>query len=154
MGKGIWIALAVAAAALLAGCGSASNDGSTQTATISKAKFDKRMESLCEHSEEEKFEKIGIAAHEGMWPKHGEPTKEDLEKITTAVIVPVFKHMTTRMQEMPLPRGSEKKVEAIIATFEGDVRKMETDPSRFVEGIAFEDGNTAAGALGLVQCSF
>jgi hypothetical protein len=148
MGRGIWILLAVALAFLVAGCG-----GNGATATVSKAKFDKRMESLCERSEEEKFAKIGVAAHEGMWPKQREPTKEELEVITTAVVVPVFRHMTEEMRELPLPKGGEK-VEAMIATFEDDVRKMEKEPSRFVEGIAFVDGNATAETVGFTQCSF
>lgn len=152
MVKGIWILLAVGGALLVvAGCG---NGGSGATATISKTEFDKQMESLCERSEEEKFKKIGVAAHEGMWPRHREPTKEELEAITTAVVVPVFSHMTEKMREMPLPKGGERKAEAMIAAFERDVGKMEKEPSRFVEGIAFNDGNTAAGTIGLVQCSF
>lgn len=150
------VALAAALVAVVAAVGCGGGDSSTEAATPSKAEFAKQIEKLCVRSERVKFHDIGVAAHEegGAFSKKGGPTLADVEELTTTVVLPVFKNMTEEMREMTLPHEREHQIEEMISTFEADVQQTEKDPKRFVDGVAFEDGNAAAEALGFTQCHF
>jgi len=137
---------------LAAGCGG--GDGET-TATVSKKQFLTKVNKICSARENEKFNKVAVVAKE-MKPEieNESMSQANLEDLTRRAVVPVFQKLIQELQQLDPPSKSSAQFEAIVAKFKADVAEMESDPGRFVDGTAFEDGNRAARAYGLSDCEF
>jgi hypothetical protein len=147
--------LAVVASAIgaLAGCGG--SDSGPATASVDKTQFHKQVNRLCAKSEEEKFNRIGVAVHE--LEAHSDAkraSQEDLEGLTTGVVLPVFRDMTEKMRQLTPPSDDTRSFDRVVATFERDIEMTEREPQRFIDGVAFRDGNQVAEAYGLIDCAF
>jgi hypothetical protein len=123
---------------------------------MGRADFHKQVNDLCENSEEEKFRRIGVTVHqmEAGSTKQEEVTQADLEDLTVAVVLPVFKAMTEQMRELSPPTEEVDTFDRVVNTLERDIQLTEKNPKRFIDGVAFSDGNKMAEQAGFVDCVF
>jgi hypothetical protein len=136
--------------AWIVGCGG-SDGGSTPT--ISAGLYRTKVNQLCTETENKKYKEIGVAFRESGKKSHS-LEEEDLARIVSTVIVPVFEEMTQKLRQMPLPAGHEKEATEVIDKYEADTQKTKSEPQRFIEGSAFTEGNEAAKDFGLSECVF
>jgi hypothetical protein len=156
MFKASVVVVAGAMLGLVFGCGG-SDGGSTSeaTATVDKAQFLKKVNRLCAQTENKKYKEIGVAFRRAAkGKKFKEPTQEDLELVTVQVIVPVYSEMMEKLSAMPAPAGQEDEFSTMVAKFESDISRTREEPKRYLEGVAFTEGDKAAETLGLQKCSF
>jgi hypothetical protein len=162
------LALASAAFGCGAGSGSTSEEGnpgedtvnkkavSERTApVVSKAKFIDNASRICKAREQEKFRLIGerFQQKQAEVPNY-QPSNAYLEEIVVEVVLPVMKRLTNELAEANPPRTGGKKVEAMVSAFESDIEKTEATPRKYLEGVAFKNGDDAAVSYGLFKCTF
>jgi hypothetical protein len=162
--------LALASVALGCGAGSESTaeegkpsgDTATKEAVsektapaVSKAKFIDAASRICKAREQEKFTLIGerFKQKQAEVPNY-QPSNAYLEEIVVEVVVPVMRRLTKELAETNPPRTGAKKVEAMISAFESDIDKTEATPRKYLEGVAFKNGDDAAVNYGLFKCTF
>jgi hypothetical protein len=138
----------------ITGCGGG-GDSATASAPIPRQQYLDRVNQLCKEREVEKFALIGKAfrlraAAEPGW----EPEQKDLEDTVTHVVLPVMKRVVREIDEMPPPATRQAGIEQMLADFESDIEKTETEPKRYIDGVAFTSGNEDAEAYNLRLCLF
>jgi hypothetical protein len=124
MGKRAFI-LAIAIAALVAGCGS-SSDSSGPT----KAEFIKEGDALCQKANKE-FQKEFAALGKEHQKKgiEGRTIREEGIEISEKLFLPNAQGRAEALASLTPPSGEEAEIEAIIAAIEEGVKTGEKDPN-------------------------
>jgi hypothetical protein len=150
--KATWIALAVAAAFLISCGGGGGNTGNT-TNGVSRAKFNKEANQICEEGIEEKEQALASAAKANPATPEDPYSKEEIESLVVDAALPELKRMTEDLAALDAPEGDEAAVEKIVRMFEAGVEKTGRTPIEFIEGNPFLPADRAAQAYGLESCS-
>lgn len=146
MKKGSIAAVAAALVALamvVAGCG-----GDSDTAeALTRAQFTKEANAICKDSDRER---ATIFQEKSASPSLSDVEQEEL--VEEAFIAP-YQEMIDSLNELGVPKGDEKEVEAIIQEMEDALAKLEDDP---LGGLAstemFEKANKLSSKYGLNGC--
>jgi hypothetical protein len=131
------VVLAALVALVAVGCGS-----SSEAAPLSQSAFLKQGNAICAKSTQQREKELHAAAKEGG----------DEEAIADMAVESVSE-MTEELGDLGVPKGDEKKVEAIVEDFEAGVESMEGELTSAAGGDAFAKANKAAIEFGLQSCA-
>jgi hypothetical protein len=147
---------ALAALALVAGCGSGSDSSSTEAtaSSLTKADFLKQGNAICAKGNkeiEQGFEEFG---KEHKFSKTNEPTQAELEEAAEEVLIPNIRQELDAIRALGAPSGEEAEVEKVLAAAEKGLKQGEEDPGAMIkEGEGpFKEANQLAREFGLVKC--
>jgi hypothetical protein len=159
----IFLVLLTALALLIAGCGGSDDEtsggnGSTVAADAppTKAEFSKAAEEVCDKARDRRYNKaVKYREDHAKELKAMEPIAAE-EKIVVDVVLPAILEEAEELDALPVPKGDEKKIEAIIAGMEKGVKVAEKKPSRawleVPSEYAFRNVGLKIRAYGLVDC--
>ncbi len=160
----VYLAVALAIiAALLGGCGSSGDDGSTdgstvafKTSSLSKAQWIKKAGEVCTTWTTPIIEKVN--AYE---EKHRGKTSREAEvvagKAIRQEIPPLMTNLAKGIRALGAPEGDEDQISAFVVAFEGDTEKVATGPS--LKSLTefepnYRDSAKIARQYGLTGCAF
>ncbi|HET9162398.1 MAG TPA: hypothetical protein VFN89_02990 [Solirubrobacterales bacterium] len=149
----VFFATVLAAALLVAGCGSSDDNGTT--ASLSKAQFVKQGNAICRKGNaqiESEFEEFAEEHHLG---KHEKPSKKVLAEATETVLIPAITTQIEGLRALGAPEGDEGEIDEILSGAEEALEEAEEDPAAFTEGepTKFKQVNKKARAYGLTVCA-
>ena len=144
------IAVLVALAALVAGCGG-SDDTTDETVTLTKAEFIKQGDAICKEANEENETEAEEFAEENDF-KLEKASKEQLEEAVAEVLVPSLNKQVEELDALGAPEGDEEQVEEIIVSLEDVAAEVEDDSSLVFEEKTLEKPSQLANAYGFEVC--
>jgi len=144
------IAVLVALAALVAGCGG-SDDTTDETVTLTKAEFIKQGDAICKEANEENETEAEEFAEENDF-KLEKASKEQLEEAVAEVLVPSLNKQVEELDALGAPEGYEEQVEEIIDSLEDVAAEVEDDSSLVFEEKTLEKPSQLANAYGFEVC--
>jgi hypothetical protein len=154
MGTG-WGAVAVAAmvvALAAAGCGSGGDDSTASTASISKAAFIKKVDSICEKGTERMQRAIllFLKRHKDV----RKPNQAQSEKLVGSAIVPSVEKEIAAMKELEAPEGDDDRFGAIVSALEEGLETAKENPEAVVGSseAVFGISGRLAGEYGAEAC--
>jgi hypothetical protein len=130
---------AIAIAVVAAGCGGGEPD------PLPKAAFLKQGNQICVEATKEREAAVTKLAEEN--------SEAGPEELVDEAVLPPTEDMVGELDDLGVPKGDEKEVEAIIAGLEKGIEKVEENPREALGSDAFEAANEAATAYGLVECA-
>ena len=147
------IAVLVALAALVAGCGG--GDSTTdETVTLTKTEFIKQGDASCKEGNEEISEGFEEYAEENDLPQNKEPSTEQGIEITETVILPNIQQQAEEIRELGAPEGDGDQVDELLTSLEDAVAEGEDDPELLFKGNTdpFAEVNELAKDYGFKVC--
>jgi hypothetical protein len=123
-------------AALALGCG-----GSSEAAPLKKAQFIKQGDAICATAQAEREDQRKEMA--------GQSSESDVMQ----VLLQPIENMTKELDDLGVPVGQEKRVEAIVVAYEDGIAKLEADPGGPDSVAAFRTASKLAADYGLTGCS-
>lgn len=144
------IAVLVALAALVAGCGG-SDDTTDETVTLTKAEFIKQGDAICKEANEENETEAEEFAEENDF-KLEKASKGQLEEAVAEVLVPSLNKQVEELDALGAPEGDEEQVEEIIVSLEDVAAEVEDDSSLVFEEKTLEKPSQLANAYGFEVC--
>lgn len=145
------LAVLVALAALVAGCGGGSDTTDSATVTLTKTEFVKQGDAICEVANEgNQAEAEEFAKDNGF--ELEKASKEQLEEAVGAVLVPSLEKQAEELDALGAPKGDEKQVEEIIVALEDATGEIEDDPSLVFKAKTLQKANQLAEAYGFKVC--
>lgn len=122
-------ALAIASLLLLAGCGSGSDSASTQAGpeALTHKQYARRAQAYC-HRDYLRQAK----AMEKYRKAHGisrAPTQAQREQVNTAVVLGFVERRIAFLKSLPVPKGDEKQIAAIIGAMEKGLEESRRNPA-------------------------
>lgn len=147
------IAVLVALAALVAGCGGG-DDTTDETVTLTKAEFIKQGDAICKEGNKEIEEGFEEFAEENDLPKNKEPSNEQGVEIVETVILPNVQQQAEEIRDLGTPEGEEEQVDELVTALEDAVAEGEDDPEALFSGDTdpFADVNQQAVDYGFKVC--
>ncbi len=141
----IWIAaLALAGAALIAGCGGDGDD------TDPKQEYVQQADAICALGT---FQ-IGTEARNRYGDPQPPPKKQ--EEFAKEVVVPVLRtQVLAKLRDLTPPEGDQQQVDAVWAALETGIARLNADPGLLAQenaGGALDEANRLAQAYGFGQC--
>jgi hypothetical protein len=127
------IAVLVALAALVAGCGGG-DDTTDETVTLTKTEFIKQGDAICKEGNKEIQEGFEEYAEENDLPQNKEPSTEQGIEITETVILPGVQQQAEEIRELGAPEGDEDQVDELLTSLEDAVAEGEEDPELLFKG--------------------
>lgn len=144
------VAVGLAIGLLAVGCG-----GDGDTASISKAEFVKKANSVCARTGKRVTSQFAafVASYGGKEPK-GAALKAAQKKIVETVLAPNKRSEIEQLRKIGTPTGGEAQVEAIVEGLERGIEEAEAHPTQAVTGKvkSFADVERQAGEFGLTGC--
>ena len=141
------LAVILATALLIGGCG-----GGGDSASLTKAEFTKQTNEICEKGDKERkanFKAVNAPkpAGSGGW------TEPEMEKVVTEVFVDPYNEMIAELKDVGLPEGEEEKAAAIFEAMEDGIEKVENDPIASLSGTEmFKEVDKLSIEYGLTGC--
>lgn len=154
---------ALAASALLAGCGDdGGGDVTTDPASLvpSKRDYIVQADTICAQADQaiqtEAEVSLGIGADDFKLTQEGEivflpgrrPSDERIRRFGTEVVIPALREQLERLRALTPPTGDEAEVAAIYARAERGIERLEADPALFNDAAAVRSALTEARRLG------
>ncbi len=149
--------LAIAAAAMIAACGSSSSaDGSGEVTNasapaITKATLIEQADAICRNSDE--VQKVALAAYEKEHPGALKKTS-GMEEALTQVLIPPIAVEVEKVAALGIPSGDEAEVTTIVSGWETALKTVEKKPGILItlgEG-PFEEPDKLAAKYGFKEC--
>jgi hypothetical protein len=145
------IAVLVALAALVAGCGGGDETTDSATVTLTKTEFIKQGDAICKEANEENETEAEEFAEENDFTLE-KASKDQLEEAVAEVLVPSLNQQVEELDALGAPKGDEDQVEEIIVSLEDATGEIEDDPSLVFEEKTLEKPNQLAEAYGFKVC--
>jgi hypothetical protein len=133
------VALALTVGAI--GCG-----GGGEADPLPKKAFVSQANEICVQGTKDREAAMSEAA------KDTDSDGESEAQVTDAA-VETTEDMVGELDDLGVPKGDAKQVEAIIADFEKGIETVEADPEKGLGSAAFEKANEAAIGYGLTDCA-
>jgi len=137
--------------ALLAGCGSSSDDSSA--AALTKSQFIAQGDQICQKAHQQRDEVFKqLLAENGNKPPLG---KAEQEEVILTKILPPWETMTAELGELGVPSGEEEQAEAIVDGYQETVDTMREDPGSALEtsgATSFAEADKLAKQFGFKVC--
>lgn len=144
MTKPLCGAIAIALIAVVpAGCGSSDKSSSDKAPT--KAAFLKKGNGICKAGSKE-IDAKGKAIFKGK------PSPAQQVKFVKQVLIPSVQKQVTGVGNLTPPKGDESKVNAIVSSANGALKKAHSNPKLMLSDSAFAKTNKLANAYGLKAC--
>jgi hypothetical protein len=123
-------------ALLVSGCGDESGSDETAQAssepkTLTKKQFAAKAEAFCNkeyRAEEREMERY--ADRHGLLFGGGEPWEQE---VLNGIVLDYVRDKIAFFKSLPVPKGDEKEVRAMIEAFEDGLRKSEKNPAALAE---------------------
>jgi hypothetical protein len=132
-------AAALAASAVVAGCGGVSSStavgasaSSTAALTIVKAALIKRADAICRHTDN--VQKARLTTWEKRHPNASLLNTGEQEKALVYAAIPPLAAEIDAISALGVPQGGAPKVGAIVSGWRSALRKIEQKPSLLLEG--------------------
>ncbi|HEX5982802.1 MAG TPA: hypothetical protein VFY69_01205 [Solirubrobacterales bacterium] len=142
------LAVLVAMAALVAGCG---DDEGDTTESLTKVEFIKQGDRICEKGNEQARAEAEEFAEENGFTLE-KATDEQLEEAVGEVLVPNLNQQAEELEALGAPEGDEERVEEIIVSLEDAAGEIEDEPSLAFEGEVLKEPGELAGDYGFEVC--
>jgi hypothetical protein len=140
---------ALAAGALLAGCGGGGDDNSTTAAstdtsgqTITKADFLQQGNQICKEANDQ--------LNQQPQPNQNS-SQAEVDDFVTNTVVPNVQNQLDQIKALGAPAGDEDQVNKILGDAQAALDKLKSDPSS-ISGDSFAQANQEANAYGLTEC--
>jgi len=148
--KKIFVLAIFAAALVIGGCGSSSDDGTADGGTpLTAAAYGKQAEAICKKTGDLQAEKVKQVAAENS---SGSADQAELAELTLKAAKPVFQGMVEELEELEPPAGKKgEEYQEWVDSVNEAVDKMEASPDVAVE--ATVESHHKARSLGLEICS-
>jgi len=144
------IAVLVALAALVAGCGGG-GDTTDETVTLTKAEFIKQGDAICKKGNDQSEKEAEEFAKDNDFTLE-KASKEQLEEAVSEVLVPNLERQTEELDALGAPEGDEDKVEAIVVALEDAADEVKDDPGVVFEGSVLDKPGKLAKDYGFKVC--
>jgi len=144
------IAVLVALAALVAGCGGG-DDTTDETVTLTKAEFIKQGDAICKEANEENETEAEEFAEENDFTLE-KASEEQLEEAVAEVLVPSLNKQVEELDALGAPEGDEDQVEEIVVSLEDVAGEIEDDPSAVFDEKTLQKPSQLAKAYGFKVC--
>jgi hypothetical protein len=142
-------------AALVAGCGSGSGSSSASVSTtarptgpLTKAAFVKVGNEICSDAAKERGQDLKKAAAES----DGEGGNSEMTAFVEIALESV-EATVGELSALKPPTAQKKEAAALVASLEGEMKKLEATPADAVDPTAFKASNVAARRAGLSDCA-
>ncbi|HET9199096.1 MAG TPA: hypothetical protein VFN92_12695 [Solirubrobacterales bacterium] len=145
------LALLVALAALVTGCGGGDETTDSATVALTKAEFIKQGDAICKQGNEQSEEEAEEFAEENGFTLE-KASDEELEEAVAEVLVPSLSQQAEEIGALGAPEGDEEKVEEIVVSLEGAAEEIEEDPGLVFEGEVLEEPEKLAQGYGFKVC--
>jgi hypothetical protein len=146
------VAVGLAIGLLAAGCG---GGGGGDTASISKAEFVKKANSICARTGKQVTSQFAafVASYGGKEPE-GDALKAAQKKIVETILAPNKRSEIEQLRKIGTPTDGEAQVESIVGGLERGIEEAEAQPTLAVTGKvkSFVDAERQAGEYGLTGC--
>jgi hypothetical protein len=143
------LAVLVALAALVVGCGG--GDDSETTETLTKAEFIKQGDQICEKANEASEDEAEEFAKENDFTLE-KASKAQIEEAVGEVLVPNLNGQVEDLRALGAPEGDEDQIEEILVSLEGAADEIEGDPGLIFEGKTLEEPSKLAEDYGFEVC--
>lgn len=144
------IAVLVALAALVAGCGGG-DETTDETVTLTKAEFIKQGDAICKEANEENETEAEEFAEENDFTLE-KASEEQLEEAVAEVLGPSLNKQVEELDALGAPKGDEEQVEEIVVSLEDAAGEIEDDPSLVFEEKILEKPSKLASSYGFKVC--
>ena len=153
MNKALLAALAVlvALAVVVAGCGSDDETTTDETVTLTKAEFIKQGDAICQKGNDESEKEAEEFAEENDFDLE-KASDEQLEEAVSEVLVANLRGQLDELEALGAPEGDEEQVEEIIDSLEGATEEIEDDPSVVFDGEVLKEPGELAQDYGFKVC--
>lgn len=145
------LAVLVALAALVAGCGGGDDTTDEATVTLTKTEFIKQGDAICKEANEENEAEAEEYAEENGFTLE-KASKDELEEAVADVLVPSLEKQAEELDALGAPEGDEETVEAIVTALEDSTAEIEDDPGLIFSGKSLEKANKLAENYGFKVC--
>ncbi len=153
-----WLVSCLLSGLLLVGCGgggSSSSSGSTANAEggVTKARFTRDAEAICERVATKLSSSLSVAAEKMVSNGKG-LTRADEEQLLVTITAPMISTMARELGELEAPAAAQgEKFEAMIEEFAAAAKKTEEDPAAALKESPVTAPAAKAVAVGLTSCS-
>jgi hypothetical protein len=141
----------VALAALVAGCGGGDETTDSTTVTLTKVEFIKQGDVICKEANEDNQAEAEEFGEDNDFVLE-KASKEQLEEAVAEVLSPSLNQQVEELEALGVPKGDEKKVEAIFTAVEDAAEEIEDDPSLVFKGEVLKKANQLADDYGFKVC--
>ena len=146
MNAGRFMAVTLASAVALAGCGGG-DESPAPAEALTKEEFIAQADAICAASNG-KFDADLEDLKAG-----GEPSQEELMAFYGEEIVSLSKDEATQIDALAAPEGDEEEVDAIVTALNAAVAEVESNPDVITGGEdPFQEYGTLAADYGLAEC--
>jgi hypothetical protein len=142
--------MALSAVLVIAGCGSGGD--STNTNAISKEKFVKKADAICQQGNERMA--TAFASFLKKSKNITQASEAEYEKLVGKVLVPNVQREIGEIRALGAPSGDEDRVSEIVEALEEGVETAENDPAAVTNSsdAVFGIASRLAGEYGLTVC--
>lgn len=144
------LAVLVAMAAFVAGCGS-DDDGGDTSESLTKVEFIKQGDRICEKANEQSETEAEEFAEENGFTLE-KASKDQLEEAVAEVLVPNLNQQAEELDALGAPEGDEEQVEEIIVSLEDAAGEIEDEPKLVFAGEVLKEPSELASDYGFKVC--
>jgi hypothetical protein len=142
---GVALASAVAAGALVAGCGGGDDSSTT---TLSQSEFVAKATAICQPVNQN----IEAAAHKYLGA--GRPTPQDFDQFAATAVVPDTQHLIDGLKELTPPNGQSGSYSALLGELQSVNDQVKANPQLLAQqGNPFAKSSQLAKQAGLAACA-
>jgi hypothetical protein len=145
------LAVLVALAVVVAGCGSDDETTSDETVTLTKAEFIKQGDAICQKGNDASEKEAEEFAEENDFELE-KASNEQLEEAVSEVLVANLRGQIDELEALGAPEGDEEQVEGIIDSLESATDEIEDDPSVVFGGEVLKKPGELAQDYGFKVC--
>jgi hypothetical protein len=149
------VAVALAVALIVAGCGS--SGGELSTSSISKAAFIKKLDAVCAKGNEQVEDNFAIYAKKTNFTpaKINENVSEaEAAEIAKTVLLPAVRSEVAEIRDLAVPSGDQDRIEAMLSAIEEGIETTENIPKVVLKetSVGFGTATRLAKEYGLQVC--
>ncbi len=142
----------VAIAAIVAGCGSSSDD---ETSSLTKAQFVARADAICKKGNAEIESEFEAFAEKNNIDENEEPSKAQQAELSETILAPNVQNQADEIRALEAPSADEDEVSAMLDSLDEGVEEVEANPQAPFESKQpnpFGPANKLATEYGLKVC--
>jgi hypothetical protein len=145
--RGFFLAAALGAAVLAAGCGSSDSSSETsetssekptpakivvETGSLSKSQFIEKADAICQEGTKEWEQRFGNYLKGRNTGKTKSEQEATAATIVNTIIIPTFEKEIERVSALGAPSGDEKQVTAVLVALQQGANEGSADPVAFI----------------------
>ncbi len=137
----------------LVGCGG--SDEATGEATLTKAAFIKRGDTICQDNYSKRTEHLEQLNNEYVKGQAKPPSQSLQEKLLVSEVMPIFKEESEELNDLPLPEEEAAQAKKVLEALEGAIADVEANPAQALArgtGVQFREVETLAKDYGFRYC--